>query len=392
MNNSKYNTNDVTLIITLSLALCEFAGDFAYIIMASWIMVALCKFALNRGNINNCTKKKVLSCFLQCNFEIKVIIYIYTMLLIILGLTQSRFFSSNMQTFINALSAISIVYIFGRKAFTLSAFSLVLAWVFCVLHKFFQDVGDFSILHDLEFHDLAFGTGYILLYYLYAKRNWKRSDIKFILSVLIIILLAFKRIGILGLTISIVMFVMLKLMKSEYVKRKLIYLLAIVTIIMLYVYVYLVTSGLLWNILEFVHINTMGRNYYYQVIRDLTEFNVSFLGLGRNACATLFTTDYSYMKVGNVHSDILRMYAECGFILFGIWLWNYWIRFLRKINNLFGYKSMEFMFICIIYTFVVYLTDNTELYLCNQYFFMLAPMSYILNKAELPVGNNELKK
>ena len=56
-----------------------------------------------------------------------------------------------------------------------------------------------------------------------------------------------------------------------------------------------------------------------------------FLGYGRNAMNIMFSEEYSYMRVGNIHSDILRMYMETGFVLFVLWVFNYFIYFLPHI-------------------------------------------------------------
>ena len=47
---------------------------------------------------------------------------------------------------------------------------------------------------------------------------------------------------------------------------------------------------------------------------------------------------------------------------------------------------MEFFLLSTVYTFIVYATDNTELYLVNQYFYMLITMHVILLNDNSPNG------
>ena len=61
----------------------------------------------------------------------------------------------------------------------------------------------------------------------------------------------------------------------------------------------------------------------------------------------------------------------------------------KAIDKKYGYRAMEFFLLCTVYTFVVYATDNTELYLVNQYFYMLMPMHVILSNDPTP---NTLEK
>lgn len=52
---------------------------------------------------------------------------------------------------------------------------------------------------------------------------------------------------------------------------------------------------------------------------------------------------------------------------------------------------MEFFILCNLYTFVVYLTDNTELYLVNQFFYILMPLCYILFHEDCAPAENGLE-
>lgn len=388
----------ILLILSLAISFCDLDIAITYPIMAFWVLLAIVKLVLNWDRVSQkwpChtlrrimlrlgvdlepdpSRKEPLVCFLQYNFGSRLAIHEYTVLLVCFGLTQSRFLSSNITSYVNALSAISVVYLFGRKGVRCGILALILAWGISVC-GFLLDTGFEDLLAKLELHDISFGAGYVFLYYVLLKHKWTKWDISVFALICAIILLAYKRIGLAGLLLTVLVSVMLKLIKRQDVRRRTVRIGSICAIAGCYLFVLLILEGWIWDIFDFFHVNLMGRNYYYQALAGLSSFQPTFLGLGRNACATLFTTDYAFMNVGNVHSDILRMYVECGYLLFGGWLWVYWWGLPRALEKRFGYQAMEFFVLCNLYTFVVYLTDNTELYLVNQFFYILMPLCYIL--------------
>lgn len=380
----------VILVISLSIAFSseigkiEIANNITYSILAIWIIWALIRFAINNFYIKNRFIGETLKTFIKYNFYPKIIIYVYTLILIIFGLTEKRFFSTNIQTFINAISAISILYLYKNKAFIYSIAALFLSYIYA----FFGSVLIYGIrfYEHLEFHDMAFAAGYIIIYVLLIKKKIYKKDLKFILISVIITILAFKRIEIAALILVFAYFIFLKMLPIKW-KKRLIEITGISFILICYLFIYIVTDGGIWEFMSSFGIEVSGRNYYYQAAVELSKFNITFFGLGRNSMATLFTTNYSYMNVGNVHSDILRMYIECGFALFGFWLWLYLYKMPKVIYEKFGYEAMQCIFLCTLYTFIVYFTDNTELYLVNQYFYMLIPIHYIFisNKEKINI-------
>lgn len=377
------------LISTLSIAFSSQIGDFkfsnkfVYSILAVWILIAFYKFIADGFNIKDTNFKSVLKIFFKYNFYPKLIIYIYTLVLIFLNITEKRFLSSNIQTFINAVSAIVIVYLYKNKAFKYSLIALIISYLYALIGSFFTHGVYF--FDYLEFHDMAFGSGYIIIYFFLIKSKWEKKDVKYVFFVSLITIAAFKRIELAALFIVFLLYIFLS--KFSFKKRKrIISVFSCIFILICYVYVYTILNEEIWIWFSKLGINVSGRNFYYQVAAYLSDFKVTFLGLGRNSMATIFTNEYSYLKVGNLHSDILRMYVECGFILFGIWLFIYLFKMPKSIYLNFGYKSMLCLFMCTLYTFIVYFTDNTELYLVNQYFYMLIPIHYTLSV------NNYLQK
>ena len=385
------------LPLSLTISFCEIDNVIAYTPMAFWCVLALAKWIANTPRMTNKhpklhqlladvglerenepSAKGVLGCFAGYNMGSRVVIYLYTVLLVILGLTEKQYLSTNAMTFVNGVSAISVFYLFGSKSVYYSLVAICGAWFIELLQAIFAP-GNHSFQVNMELHDLSFGAGYVFLYYLFAHYKWTKKHVFCLVTVVIAILIAFKRIGIAALALTVVLWFVLRLLRSNKTRRTFLRWGSVAMILGCYIFVALLITGAAADLLESVGIKTMGRNYYYEALAGKCEFSPWFLGLGRNAVATLFATEFEYFHVGNVHSDILRMYAECGFIVFGLWLWVYWWALPRAIEKRFGYQAMEFYLLCTVYTFVVYITDNTELYLVNQYFYMLMPMFVAIN-------------
>lgn len=375
---------DIAFILSMSIAFFSkvnrvtvIGEDICFSIMLFWEILALCELLLRRMKGKK-SDNTLLSILFKLNNYVRIIIYLYTIILIVIGLTETRFFSTNLRTFINGISAIAAVYLFGKKVFKYAIISLALSYCYSIIAGVIMaDNLSFETLVGIfELHDIAFGTGFVIIYFMCIKEKWHIKNIKIELLAMLIFILAYKRIGIVALLIALMCWWFLKCFSSSD-QIRFTKLFGWMMIISCYLFVFFIVSGELWKFLEIIDVNMSGRSYYYKIVSDICKFNPSFLGLGRNALAVIFAEDYAYFKVGNVHSDILRMYAECGFILFGIWLINYLILIPQKLGKIYGAKVTSFVFSCTIYLFIVYLTDNTELYLVNQYFYILTIIQYI---------------
>ena len=78
---------------------------------------------------------------------------------------------------------------------------------------------------------------------------------------------------------------------------------------------------------------------------------------------------------------------ECGFILFGVWLYTYIIRFRKDIQNKISFHNAYIFFLMTVYTFLVYISDNTETYPITQYMYMLIPIICALKEKNIDKVN-----
>lgn len=310
----------------------------------------------------------------QGNFYIKVIIHVYSIALIMLGLTESRFFSYNMQTYINALSAIGIFYLYKERTLRIGTKALLFGFLVAIICQI--GTGNVAV------HDLSFGAEYILIYIFVVLDKLTKKNIKWVLLATTILIVSNKDIQVLGFILIMILYALIKRFDAKD-KEKIMNIVSLVVIFGIYLFVFLVVHGNFFEILTKYGITTSGRNYYYKVASNLAEFNFGFLGIGRNGMQVLMGSDYSYMHVGNIHSDILRMYCECGFVVFLLWIINYFVVFPHLIRKKYGIEAKIGYLFLTYFTFISYLTDNIELYLISQFFYVLTIIFTCIYKGAL---------
>lgn len=353
-----------------------------YILLFGWDVMFLVNIALKQFRANDTFKQFEISFNFKFNFLSKVIIYGYTLFLVFTGLTKAEYLSSNIQTFINGLSAISIFYFLGEDSFKISGAAIVTTYLSEVFAKI-MTVGVLS--GSLEFHDMAFSAGYIVIFIMLAQNKWTIKTLYVDIIAAIVILLAGKRIGIASLFACIIWAIISKLFHKRKEKYY-IFATGIVLCVFFNLFVSLTLSPNWIAIAQTLPFNMQGRDYYYAIMRDYAWFGVNFLGLGRNACSYIISHLYKYFSVGNIHSDILRMYCENGLWLFEYWLISYIIIMPQYVYKKISYRSATFVMVCTMYTFMVYLTDNTELYLMNNYFYFLVMILFLYKDQKGSLG------
>lgn len=344
--------------------------------------------------------------FFKIYFIPHLLIHLYTIILMIIKKVSWDYFTTNASVYIPTLLALASVYMFGKKAFKYNMIALIASWILSVSFSLitkgiyifphailqayfdpFDTTGGF-ITNYLELHDLVLAVGYIAVYYIYAKKELNKKDILPIFIILLIMILGMKRISILGILLSAIFITFIKLIPET--KKYLICRLAgIAVFIVCYLFIYIVSSGeWLYDIMARYNINVMGRNYYYETIIKHSTFSIGFLGTGRNSVTKILTDQYPYLRVGGVHSDIIKMYVENGFIVFGLWLWYYLIKVTKNYTEKYGLESGILYFSLIIYTFTLYFTDNTENYFICQVFSIIIPITYAIKQQNIEQENS----
>ncbi len=390
-------------IISVTIAFTTRYADFSYKnnhvqlgIATIWITIAFAQMVLNKFCFKELHRNEYIW-IIKIYLLPHIVIHFYTIVLMILGKVSWNYFSTNISVYIPTLFALSSLYLFKVDAFKYCFIAMGISWILSVSisliikgplifpHALIQayinpydNLGGLTINY-LELHDLVLAIGYVLTFYLAIKRRYKKKDFIYFNIAFIIMILGIKRISILGIILAVMFYKMNQ--RFSYIKQYRICLLSgWIAFALCYGFIWILSNGsAFYEFASRMGVNLMGRNYYYSAIVGLTQFKPSFWGLGRNVVAKLLATDLSYLRVGGVHSDILKMFAENGFILFGIWLWYYLIYITKQYQKKFNYQAAVLYFTLNIYTFILYLTDNIEVYFICQVIQIVIPVTYIWN-------------
>lgn len=218
----------------------------------------------------------------------------------------------------------------------------------------------------LERSDIGTAVVVFILYYLWEILNAKKGiNIGMIIREVLLIgvlLLAGKRIAVVGLFIGIVSMLMFRFFKE---KKTILKCFVVGTPIILYLYLFIIQSGILGAITEAFYLPTSGRIYVWSHFSNQYSLLPDYLGKGFQyirGYMEWMTWDGIINGFGMLHNMVLQLYIECGF--FGFFF--YFIYMLgiypKKIWNLCGDKAKFFYISLILATFGIYIADNVLTY------------------------------
>lgn len=392
----------VTLyVITMAVAYAPRYGDYKvssrvqlFIAMA-WAALALLKLAANGFRFKH-GETSAGGFFLKMYLTPQIAVHLYTVLLMVFGVVEWKYLRTNATSYVPTLLATLSIYLFGVKALRYNCAAIVLAWFASVTGSvilegpgiiwdaIYQAYFNLTagVRNYLELHDMVLAIGYLICFYCISNEKWTTRNLWFCFMAVTIMALGMKRISVAGIAVVILFHLVLRLC-GEKMRYQVCRVCGVAGIILCYGFVFLMASGdWFFNFAAEHGINLMGRNYYFKDIMKYAEFSITFPGIGRSVVAQLLQGELSYLRVGGIHSDILKMYVENGFIVFGLWLWYYLIQIPKMYQKRFGYKPAVLYFTLIIYTFILYLTDNTENYFTCQIFSILLPAYYAMSIRE----------
>lgn len=391
-------------VISMAIAFTAWYGDYnstdffsRVLIRAVWIVVALVQLYIDISHKRN-SEIEDLKWMIKLYFLPHVFIHLYSIFLMLIGKVSWSYFTTNIKTYGFALLAICSLYLFKEKAFKYISIALICSWVLSVsvstITKGFQIFPQAVIqgyidpnykipgfrANYFELHDLVLAAAYIVIFYFFAQKKLLKMDFAFLSFISLIIFLGIKRISIVGLILVTIFHIAIRWF-SEKNQYKICLIAGWAGFIFCFFFIYWVSvSGKFTEFVNENEINAMGRTYFYETIMKHAQFSPSFMGVGRHVVSRILSEDLAHVGVLNVHSDIIKMYVENGFIVFGMWLWYYLINVTRQYKNRFGFKEAVFYFGLTIYTFTLYLTDNIEIYFICQMFSIITPMAYALRR------------
>lgn len=405
------NINDkkflnVLYIVTMTIAFTTRYGDLflgyklQIMIGMLWVILGIFKLYINGFKFKGLFKDDFPQ-FIKVYLLPHIIIHGYTILLMLMNKVEWKYFTTNLTVYIPTLLAIMAFYLLGTKAFEYTCVALILSWLLSVgtsfilkgpaifSHAILQayidplDTTGGLTINYLELHDFVLAIGYIVIAYVFTNLHLTKKNLVFLSLILVFMILGMKRVSILGLVLSIVFYLVLKRF-SKRTQYKICIGAGWAAFVICYIYIFLLSDGnVFYDYIAKYGINVMGRNYYYKAIMSYAKFSPTFIGIGRNVVTQLLNTSLSYLRVGGVHSDIIKMYVENGFVLFGFWLWYYLIYIFKFYKKKYDINCAILYFGIVIYMFTLYLTDNIEIYFICQILATMIPIKYALDMKKL---------
>ena len=369
--NNKY-VDPIPFLYVLSLAIAfttrygdvEIGYKHQLVIGAFWIFFILIKLIQNKflfqysARFNSSVFLKSVKLYIFPH----IILHLYTVFLMFIGVVSWSNFTSNLTVYVPTLLAIFSLYFFKNRSLHYFFYSYLLSWgmsvcislftkgplifVQAIYQTYINSEGSVCGIQAnyFELHDLVLASGYIVIYYFWKKRKLTINNLIFISFVILIFFLGMKRVALLG----ILLFFIFKLCLDKFIKNnsfKFCIFIGWLGIFFCYFYVFIFSIGDdFFNLLNNFGINPMGRNYYYGAVLAYSSFSIDFYGIGRNVVTYLLNNELSYLRVGGVHSDVIKMYVENGFILFGFWLWYYLVFITKFYKRNFGTTCSSYYF------------------------------------------------
>ena len=384
------------ILFVCSVAYCFQATITVQVIVgAVWVLWAAIQWMtdIKAHNRNQHTE----DCFfaLKVFFVPQLAVHIYTMLLILFGVTSPEVLTTNIVSYTATLVVIAAIYLFEKKAVELVFWSLVLSWFYCLIKSVaaygFGIIPDaiaqgwfgISVGHEnyLELDAVVLSVGYYLVWYLFSRKETKIKSLPLAILMTIVFLVGVKRIVIVAILVLVLSYLIIS-KKNEARAYKTGIIAGWLAIVACVAYIFVLSLGdVFYEVLDRFGIDTMARNYFYKHMMSLTEFSPTFLGYGSGSVKLEMLRmfePYTY-----VHSDIIKMFFEIGFIPFLGWLYFNLLCLPYCFKRRYGRSSAIFYLLTAAYTFVLFLTDNTESYFVCIIIRCIMPMGYALATKEM---------
>lgn len=324
----------------------------------------------------------------------RLFIWLYTFSLLVLGLVDGSNLGSGIQLIIMGLLPFSCTYLLGVKGIDSICDACIISFAFSIPFTVLMDgpqalaapivsIFDETAANPFETHAFTFTVGYLFIYYSCIKQKGTESSsrARFAMS-LVMMLFGFKRILLLAVVLVVLFTLVIDRLPAR--QQRLLSLIVFVAIFgVSWFYVVAVKTGLFDTLVASFGIDTMGRVFYYDAILQNAPLDPTFLGFGYNAVSGMLSTTYSYLKVGGLHSDILKMYVELGAIGFTVWMGYYLFLLPYLIEKYYGTQAHRLMAILTVFSFVLFFTDNTDTYLGSQLLLYGIPMMVIARQCRI---------
>lgn len=332
-----------------------------------------------------------------------ILLFVVAAVTYLVNLSETALISRGLQKlffqFIVVLLAASAAYLFGEKAihYTLGATVIfnVAASLWAVkltgvsaagesIANFISSGGEATgFMKYLEMHDAIFTYGFFILYFTFFAKKGK-ARIFALLASCFFFFIGFKRIGFLALALALLAGLLLKRVKARTLETLTVGIGAAMAIAG-FLYIVAIRYGLFDAFTAMLGIDAMGRNELYAFIEPYYEISPAFFGHGFEFVTKLLETGAVGEKgvegLAALHNGFLTQFVELGF--WGFWLWEgFWLVYMTRFAGRFGPKTQLLYFVCTVYAFCTYLTDNTAFYFFTGTAYRLVPLAFACSQKQ----------
>ena len=329
---------------------------------------------------------------------------LYSLLFWILTLAEFRVITRGFFYVVYQLIAVSAaaatLYLFGNNGIYYQFFALAAANAIVIVQTVRQfGAGEFVseyidvitsftsetgvIMKLFESMEHGFAIGFFLIFFLLDFRKNKKRLFWLPLAVFLF-LLGLKRIILAAAAAGILLGVFgIRFLKKN-AKRNILILLTGVGILG-FAYIVAVRMGL-YEWLEARGMDSMGRRWIYDMVRDWYEIGPGYFGKGAGyisgsiSIGELDLTRSDGYAVADIHNDLLRQYIELGFLGYFIWTWLF---LNRRAGYFFHAQATEddrrhgiLAAAVLAALFFTFMTDNTIYYYYTTIFSSIAIMGF----------------
>lgn len=373
-------------------------GRTRYFLAVINIVIAFLIFVLKKKFTIN---KKTFFYFLS-NIMPYVIILVFMIVRSIFD--ESISLGSQLKTFsywlIPMLLMHSAVYLFGYKAIDYTFWTFVFNYSICVIlylimykfdgikHFFYYTEREVT---PLEVHELTLSMGLFFLYYLFFEdKTYKNHNLKIILCA-VCLFLGFKRIEILALIIVWLLVMLIRRMGKKN-EIKIVNIISFFFIFISVIYIIVIRAGILEDFSKKYDINFNTRLEAYKYFEDDYDLSFFYPGRGLGYSMDKLALAGNLLKgIGDLHNDVLKIYIECGCIFWAMYFINFSLLQVKRLKRLFNEEVSKLYFILMVFTYILYLTDNVNRYLLHILVFTMLPYAHYLYMNE-NVSNDKEKE
>lgn len=282
------------------------------------------------------------------------------------------------------MGAVGSYFIFGKNLLRYFLYSVFVSYIVTLIYEFcIMGPSEFvsgiltiftgnSIGNVFEVNsDMVLGLGLLGIFYFDTYIKERKGYQNHRLIIILLVLLGGKRIEWLALAgIMLISFVTGFILEKR--RNVLQNLISGIILIGAFVFIYLILNGLLSTYVYMYGINAMGRIKMWDYISQYANFSWNYLGQGYSFSNLMLEQSKVHTYMGHIytlHSDILKIFVELGFLVFLFWNIYYLFIFPKKVRKKYGYKVSNLSWFLVVFLFVLYFTDNAINYFITQTIF-----------------------